>query len=437
MQREVRAGGEHEDDDDPLGRRVVVPHHRCGAFLEDREQVRATALNLVHERGDGRAAGRERDVDADALEQPQVRHAADTRDDLADTELPPEQRREEIALVVVDDRHEHVAAPDLLQLEQLEIRAVAAEHQRAAERRGQQLAASPVLLDDPQLDLGIGVEQLRQAEPDVAAAYDRHELGGDGRGVSRDERLHLPHRLGGAHHDDLVPLGELRVAMRDLDRVVALHGRDQRAARQAQRLDGARDERRPRLEPVLEQLDAAAREHLGVDGARGGDDPRDRFGELGLGPEHAFDAEMLAHAVGAAIGAQEIVLRHEADRPGDAQPPGDRAGHQVDLVEAGARNQQVGAAAGRAPQHVGVRRAARHELDVQRLEPLPHVRVVVDDEDAVLARERARQRVPDFAAADDDDLRLPPRLYIAGAWPPADRRGPGASCRHEALTRGA
>ena len=72
------------------------------AFFENRQQARLTAFDLVKDRGDGGTAGRERDVDADALEQPAVVRPADPGDDATDAELTSEQRGQQIFLVVVD-----------------------------------------------------------------------------------------------------------------------------------------------------------------------------------------------------------------------------------------------------------------------------------------------------------------------------------------------
>ena len=80
------------------------------AFFEHRQQARLSALDLVEHRGNRGAARRQRDVDADALEQPQVGGLADPGDDAPDAELPAEQRRQQVPLVVVDHRDQHVAA---------------------------------------------------------------------------------------------------------------------------------------------------------------------------------------------------------------------------------------------------------------------------------------------------------------------------------------
>ena len=80
--------------------------------------------------------------------------------------------------------------------------------------------------------------------------------------------------------------------MRDEEHLGAPHGDDQSArAEGAGSASGLADQRRPGIEPVLEQLDCAIREFFGVDRARGRDDALDVLGELRLGPDDAIDAE--------------------------------------------------------------------------------------------------------------------------------------------------
>ena len=64
-------------------------------------------------------------------------------------ELPRQQRREQVLLVVVDDADQDVAAADVFALEQLEVGAVAVEHERVPQPAGEHLAARDVALDEP------------------------------------------------------------------------------------------------------------------------------------------------------------------------------------------------------------------------------------------------------------------------------------------------
>ena len=66
---------------------------------------------------------------------------ADPRHDLRHAELTAEQRREQVALVVVDHADQHVAAADVFALEELEVGAVAVQHQRALQPRREHLPA--------------------------------------------------------------------------------------------------------------------------------------------------------------------------------------------------------------------------------------------------------------------------------------------------------
>ena len=182
---------------------------------------------------------------------------ADAGHDLRHAELAPEQRREQVALVVVDHADQHVGAPDILALEELEVGAVAVEHQRAREAGRQHFATGRVALHDAHFAVVRLLEPFGQLQADVAAANDRH-LDSAAAAGRIDQALDLPHRLGRAHQDDLVAGLQLRVAARDEQRAAAFHRDDQRAAGQMQLAERNRDETRVRVQPVLEQPDQAA-----------------------------------------------------------------------------------------------------------------------------------------------------------------------------------
>ena len=159
----------------------------------------------------------------------------------AHAQLPRQQRREEVALVAVDDRDHHVAAADVLGLQQLHVGAVAVQDQGAAQPRGNRLAARGIALDDADVDVGAGIEPLRQQQADVAAADDRHALAGGRLGVV-EQRPHVGDGGGQPHHEDLVAGFEPRRAVRDEDAIVAPHRHDQHAARQVHARQGRREQ---------------------------------------------------------------------------------------------------------------------------------------------------------------------------------------------------
>jgi hypothetical protein len=131
----------------------------------------------VQDRRDGGAARGDRDIDADALEQPVVGAFADPRDDAGNPQLPAEQAGKEIALVVIDHRDQHVAATDVLAFQQLEISAAAIQDQRVRETLRQQLGARPAVLNQRQLDtIRLVFQALRQLQADIAPADDRDAL---------------------------------------------------------------------------------------------------------------------------------------------------------------------------------------------------------------------------------------------------------------------
>ena len=119
----------------------------------------------------------------------------------------------------------------------------------------------------------------------------------------------------------------------------ALDRDDQRAARQVQLAERRGRQRRRGVELVLEQPDHAAGKHLRVDRAGRGHDLLDVGRQLRLRPQHAVDAE-LREAVPLRSG-NEIRARHQADGFGAGDAVGDRAGDDVDFVEAGAGDEEL------------------------------------------------------------------------------------------------
>ena len=289
---------------------------------------------------------------------------------------------------------------DVLRFEELEVGAVALQHQGPAEPGGQHRPALGVALEDAQVDHRRLLEPLGQLQADVAAADDRHLHAAAG-AARVDQRLDRLHRVGRAHHDHLVAGLQLGGAAWHEHAAAALDGDDQRSARQVQAAERGRGQRRAGFELVFEQPHHAAGDHLGVDGAGRGDDALDVGGELRLGPDDAVDAEGAEAAV--TRGADEVGARHQADRVGLAQPAGQGAGHDVDLVETGGGDEDVGAGDVGAGEHLGAGAAAGDELDVDRLEDVGDVGLVIDDDHFVLGGQGPGERRADLSAADDHD----------------------------------
>ena len=142
-----------------------------------------------------------------------------TRDDRPHAELLANEAGQQVALVVVDHRDQHVAASDLFALEQPQIGPVALQHQRIAECRREHLAPLAVVLHDGETDAGGGVEVLRETVPNVAPTDDRHPartVFARSRGQLTLKRLH---GAAGSHEDDLVAGVERRPTARNRRRV--------------------------------------------------------------------------------------------------------------------------------------------------------------------------------------------------------------------------
>ena len=256
-------------------------------------------------------------------------------------------------------------------------------------------------LQDAEIDRRVLLQPLRQLEADVTAADDGH-LQPPARAVRVHPFLHLLHRLGRAHDDHLVAGLQLRVPSGHEHAPGALDRDDEGPARQVQAADGGRGERRALLEPVFEQPHDAAGEHLRIDRARSGDDALDVRGQLRLGPDHAIDPER-GKSAARTRAVEELGARLQADRLRVAQAVGQRAGHDVHLVEPGGRNEEVALGDARAGQDLLAGAAPEDELGVDRLEHVLDVGILVDDEDLVFGGEGSGQRRPDLTATDDDD----------------------------------
>ena len=131
---------------------------------------------------------RDRDVDRAALHQLRVGGPVDQRHHLARAEALGEHRREDVGLLGVGHRGEHVGAVDVLLDQQLLVGGVAVQHDGAAQaaRRCAARGAGSRSISLTWLSL---LERLRQAEADVAAAGDHDALApGPRRGASRSSR---------------------------------------------------------------------------------------------------------------------------------------------------------------------------------------------------------------------------------------------------------
>jgi hypothetical protein len=388
------------------GARTIALRHielenAAGALLDDGEKARRPARDLVQHRCDRGTARRDRHVDADALEQAEVRALAHARDDAANAELPAEERRQQVALVVVDHADEHVASADVLRFEELEIGAVALQDKRAAQAAGQQLAACGGAFDHGDVEGRVAaLEPLRDLQPDVAAADDGHALAFRVRGAGHAPP-HFLERGRRAHDHGLVAFGQLAVPARDEEGVAALDRDDERVVRQVQVGHSSSRQRRARLDPVLDELDGALGEALGIECTGGADDALDVFGELRLGPDHAIDGEG-AQPARVLRQVEEILARDEADGLRLAYLPGHGATHDVHFVEAGAGDEDVGRIDTRAGLDFEAGAGAGDELDVERLKAIGDVGALIDDEDFVLLdRQRLCEGEADFPAPDD------------------------------------
>src|SRR5690625_3581258 len=111
---------------------------------------------------------RDGDVDAVALHQVRIDRVADQGHHLAYPEAFGQQRRHDVAFVVVGERQKHVDLVDVFFHQQVAVGGRAVQHHGAVEAFGQVHAALGGRLDD--LDVVVALDGLRETEADVAAA---------------------------------------------------------------------------------------------------------------------------------------------------------------------------------------------------------------------------------------------------------------------------
>ena len=372
-----------------------------GAALDEREQPCRAALNLMEHRGHRRATGRDRDIDADTFEQPEVGALADARDDASNAELAGEEGCQQVPLVVVDDADQHIAASDVLLLQQLEIRTIAVDDQGMAQPSGNHLAARRVVLDQNQVNrVVLSIQALSKLKPDVAAADDSDMLS-PGIGGAGYARANLPERVRHTHHNGPVPRSQLARTPRDEELFASSHSHDQRTVRQVQISDTTAGKERVGIDSVFNELNRPIGERLRIERPGDTHDALHVFGELRLGPDHPIDAKGCKAAAFRRIQG-EVLARHETDRACLSQLPRHGTSDDIDLVQASAGYENVGAIDLRAGQHVRAGTVAQNELHVQAFESVGNLRGMVYDENVVLDRQRLRQRKPNLSATDDD-----------------------------------
>gem|GEM_PF-4428550 len=415
-----------------LGVRGERQLHHLGAVLDARDVVDLVdpqpVEDLLHR---GRARG-ERRVDADAAEQAPVAGAADAGDDLRHPELLGQQGDEQVAAVVVGNGHDDVSVLDALLLQELDVGAVAPQHQRVRQPLRELLAARLVRLDDRDVRAVVG-EGLGDHEAHVPAADDRDVQRATARREPAPDLLHL---VRAAEEDDPVAGREHRRSGGDLELVAADAAGEQDAVRQSDLRQRLAEEGVALLQEVLEHRHAAAPEPGAVHGPGDADDVGDLVGQGPLRPEHLVDQQ--AHGLEGALGLERVYVAlpgDEGQRLLRAQALRRQAGEDVHVVVRGAGDERVGPLDARRLEVLGVRARAAHEPDVEVLQRLLPLGVDVEDRHAVLLVQLGRDERPDLAAADDEHVHGGAMLAPSGRGEVADGPSAGAGGRRPGRRR--
>ena len=374
------------------------------ALLEDGEQAGGAAFDFVQHRGDRGPACRDRDVDADALEEAQVRRLADARDDALDPELAAEQRRQEVAArrcrspqtmtslrPMSSDSSSARSVPSPL--------STSARCSRAARISPRLWSRSMIRseIDDTALSSRSARRKPTSPPPMMVTAW---------RSTFRPtviRRCTSAIASGVPITTDLVAGRETRVAARDEEGLAARARR--RGASRGQVQIGRRARRR-----------AASRRRAGTRAA--GRRRRQRLRRRSR-PASRRCARCRRRAALPATPRDRCRSAPVRPRPPTAagSPRATRnrssrvsriwvaiaAGDDVDFVESGAGDEDVGPFDAGAAQRLSGSCPASDELDVELLEAVRRLGGVIDDHDFVAGCQRLRETVADLPAADDQD----------------------------------
>ena len=340
---------------------------------------------MAQNAGDRDAVRADDGVDAEPRENAFVNALVDQGDRARTALALGQDRGEDVGFVVVGHRHDGLAGAEIGLGEDLPVERVAMQdHGVVAEFARDVLGAHLRILDDLQRQRRRALgELLCQVQPDIAAADDHHAVG--------DLLLvtEIAHHAGGLARagDDIDRIPELHaIGRRRHESLTAAHQRDDDHGGQGrgQIVEPAAEHgAAARCATDAEQLNAAVGERDRVECAGRLQTPHDAVGDLQLRRDDHVDRELVA-GIEAAPDRGEIALVAQA---GDAaryleQRIGDLAGHHVDLVRSGDRDQHVRFPRAGLLQHFRIGGVADHAAHVEGFVDAPRLgRRYIDDRD--------------------------------------------------------
>ena len=394
--------------------------------------------DVAQDRADRGGARVDVGVDVQRRHQRHQRRVVDQRDRHPAARLLGPHRHQEVGLVVIGHCQHGIGPVDGGFGQDLDVHAVAVQHDGPLQRVCRKLGPGTAFLDDLGAHpVAARLQHAGNLKPHVARPDDHQPL--LLAGALAEDVQRAVHILGMRKHIDPVAREQLVGGVGREQPRVAAHADDdgtQRGEQFRQLPQGGVQHRTIIVQHDAQQLRTPPHETFGIKGGRGRQPLQRRLGHFLLGADDHVDG----HVIGAEqVGVLRIQIGLRA-QPGDLarhrkHRMRDLAGDHVHLVGIGRGDDHVGIARACAFQHVGVAGKAGDPLHIQRFRrAADQVGIHVDHGHIILfARQVPRDLPADLARAADDDLHRPvpirqpaAALCIAEPGGAVNRGGPAA-----------
>ena len=315
-----------------------------------------------------------------------------------------ERGDDEVRLVRLRERDERVRLRQALLTQDVRLRAVGADDSRLRQERFHDAAAGRVALDDRRVD--VHARQLqRQPLGNAAAADDDDALGLVAE--LADLAKQLVQLVRRADHGDIVAGGEHKVAVRDRDAALALHGADEDAVAvaAAEIVQAQAVELAALAQLELHELHEAVGKRLDLRGGREAQRARDLLGGGALGVDGQAQPQLILQQHHVLI---VLLVAHARDRMRGAELAPDHAADKVRLVRGRRGNEQISVRNVGNAQLVHICAALNHD-HIQRGGNIGSaLRVALNDSDVMpFCQELLRDGIAHAASAHDHNFHIP------------------------------
>ena len=316
---------------------------------------------------------------------------------------------DEVRLVRLRERDERVRLRQALLTQDIRLCAVGADDGCLRQERFHNAAAGRVALDDRRVD--VHTRQLqRQPLGNAAAADDDDALGLVAE--LADLAKQLMQLVRRADHGDIVAGGEHKVAVRDRNAALALHGADEDAVAvaAAEIVQAQTVELAALAQLELHELHKAVGKRLDLRGGRETQRARDLLGGGALGVDGQTQPQLVLQQRHVLI---ILLVAHARDRMRSAELAPDHAADEVRLVRGRRGDEQVGVRNVGNAQLIHIRAALDHD-HIQRGGDIGSaLRVTLDDSDVMpFCQELLRNGIAHAASAHDHNFHIPSSPFI-------------------------